>query len=254
LLFTGAVHAERSDVRPLHRAHSHNDGERDVPLFGALELGIASVEADVWLVDDELLVAHDPERLAPELTLRSLYLDPLRERVRERGGVYNSHDQRFQLLIDVKSDAEQTWTAINQELAGDEDVLTVWGPDGVIADGPIQVVVSGERARETMARQPNRFATFDGRIPQDLDAPEPPTFMPMVSQHFAYLGWRKGMEPGDDIRAKLRDAVDRAHAAGRTVRFWSVPDVERVWDVLLDAGVDIIDAKDLERLAGYLRP
>jgi glycerophosphoryl diester phosphodiesterase len=237
----------------LHRAHSHNDGERDVPLFGALELGIASVEADVWLVDDELLVAHDPEGLAPELTLRSLYLDPLRERVRERGGVYNSDDQRFQLLIDVKTDAERTWIAINQELADDKDVLTAWGPDGVIADGPIQVVVSGERARETMARQPNRFATFDGRIPQDLGAPEPPSFMPMVSQHFAYLGWRKGMELNDDIRAKLRDAVDRAHAAGRTVRLWSVPDVERVWDVLLNAGVDIIDAKDLERLASYLR-
>ncbi len=245
--------AEPSDVRPLHAVHSHNDGERDRPLFGALELGIASVEADIWLVDGELLVAHDPEGLAPELTLRSLYLDPLRERIRERGGVYKWDDQRFQLLIDVKSDAEQTWIAIDRELAADEDVLTAWGTDGVIVDGPIQVIGSGERARETMAREPKRFATFDGRIPEDLDAPEPPTFMPMVSQHFAYLGWRRGMEPDDDIRAKLRDAVLRAHAAGRTVRFWSVPDVEHVWDVLLDAGVDIIDAKDLERLAEYLR-
>jgi hypothetical protein len=81
-----------SSPAALHAAHSHNDGERDVPLFGALELGIASVEADVWLVDDELLVAHDPEGLAPELTLRSLYLDPLREQVGERGGVFTGDE------------------------------------------------------------------------------------------------------------------------------------------------------------------
>lgn len=240
-------------VRPLHRAHSHNDGERERPLHGALELGIASVEADVWLVDGQLLVAHDAEGLAPDLTLRSLYLDPLRERVLERGGVYSADDQRFQLLIDVKTNAEQTWAAIDRELADYEDVLTTWSAESVIAGGPIQVIVSGERARESMAASSTRFATFDGRIPEDLDAPEPPTFMPMVSQHFAYLGWRKGMDLNDEIRSRLDDAVERAHAAGRTVRFWSVPDVEHVWDVLLAAGVDVIDAKDLGRLAHYLR-
>lgn len=241
------------DVRPLHQAHSHNDGERDRPLLGALELGIASVEADVWLVDGELLVAHDAAGVAPELTLRSLYLDPLRARVRERGGVYGADDQRFQFLIDVKTHAEHTWVALERELAGYEDVLTVWGADDVVTDGPIQAIVSGERARDAMAGVSRRFTTFDGRVPEDLDAPEPPSFMPMVSQHFAYLGWRKGMELDDGIRGRLRDAVDRAHAAGRTVRFWSVPDVDDVWDVLLDAGVDIIDAKDLVRLARYLR-
>jgi hypothetical protein len=29
---------------------------RDVPLLSALSLGVSSVEADVWLVDEELLV------------------------------------------------------------------------------------------------------------------------------------------------------------------------------------------------------
>jgi len=31
---------------------------RDVPLYTALSLGVASVEADVWLVDRELFVSH----------------------------------------------------------------------------------------------------------------------------------------------------------------------------------------------------
>ena len=43
---------------PLQRAHSHNDYEQKRPLFEALARGICSVEADIWLVNGKLLVAH----------------------------------------------------------------------------------------------------------------------------------------------------------------------------------------------------
>ena len=40
--------------------HSHNDYWRDVPLFSALERGVSSIEADVWLnpKDSSLYVSH----------------------------------------------------------------------------------------------------------------------------------------------------------------------------------------------------
>ena len=47
------------DVSPLPQAHAHNDYEHDRPLRDALDPGFTSVEADVWLVDGKLLVAHD---------------------------------------------------------------------------------------------------------------------------------------------------------------------------------------------------
>jgi hypothetical protein len=50
----------------LARAHAHNDYERDEPLSDALAQGFSSVEADVWLVDGKLLVAHDLEQATPE--------------------------------------------------------------------------------------------------------------------------------------------------------------------------------------------
>ncbi len=43
---------------PLARAHAHNDYRHHRPLLDALAHGFTSVEADVFLVDDQLLVAH----------------------------------------------------------------------------------------------------------------------------------------------------------------------------------------------------
>jgi hypothetical protein len=78
------------------------------PLLDALEQGFCSVEADIYLVNGALLVAHDRDKVKPDRTLLSLYLDPLRKRVRENGGkVYRNGRSSF-LLIDVKSDAEAT--------------------------------------------------------------------------------------------------------------------------------------------------
>lgn len=43
---------------PLVHAHAHDDYEHKRPLFDALDRGFCSVEADVHLVDGQLLVAH----------------------------------------------------------------------------------------------------------------------------------------------------------------------------------------------------
>src|SRR4051812_6365807 len=77
---------EPKPVQPLTHAHAHNDYEHARPLFDALDHGFCSVEADIWLVDGALLVAHDKKDLKPARTLQSLYLDPLRERTKANGG------------------------------------------------------------------------------------------------------------------------------------------------------------------------
>src|SRR5688572_24752148 len=75
-----------AEVRPLVRGHSHNDYFRKRPLLDALDHGICSVEADIYLVDGALLLGHDLKDVKPERTLQALYLDPLRERARANGG------------------------------------------------------------------------------------------------------------------------------------------------------------------------
>src|SRR5438034_4524920 len=73
-------------VVPLSHGHAHNDYEHKRPLFDALDNGFCSVEADIYLVNGQLLVAHERFQAKPEKTLQSLYLDPLRERVKKNGG------------------------------------------------------------------------------------------------------------------------------------------------------------------------
>src|SRR6478609_9716902 len=61
---------------PLWRAHAHNDYEHPRPLLDALDHRFGSVEADIHLVGDQLLIGHDASELDPSRTLESLYLDP----------------------------------------------------------------------------------------------------------------------------------------------------------------------------------
>src|SRR5437870_3442113 len=71
---------------PQIRAHAHNDYEHPRPLLDALDHGFCGVEADIWLVEGKLLVAHDRDKTRPEGTLETLYLEPLRQRVQQNGG------------------------------------------------------------------------------------------------------------------------------------------------------------------------
>ena len=67
---SAAAVEEPQEVVPLTKAHAHNDYEHNRPLYDALDHGFTSVESDVWLVDGELLVAHDRGRCEPRSYIR----------------------------------------------------------------------------------------------------------------------------------------------------------------------------------------
>ena len=72
--------------RALPAAHAHNDYLHKRPLLDALAHGFCSDEADIFLVDGVLLVAHEIASLDKRRTLKALYLDPLLERTRKHSG------------------------------------------------------------------------------------------------------------------------------------------------------------------------
>ncbi|MEU6645300.1 hypothetical protein ABZ863_22450 [Saccharomonospora sp. NPDC046836] len=103
-------------VRPLAQAHAHNDYEHPRPLLDALAAGFTSVESDIYLVDGQLLVGHDPQDLTAERTLEALYLEPLRARVLATHGRVYQRPADFQLLVDIKTEANSTYAALEQRL------------------------------------------------------------------------------------------------------------------------------------------
>ena len=248
---SAAASPETNSPPPLTRAHAHNDYEHTRPLLDALDHGFCSIEADIWLVDGKLLVAHERGKVKPDRTLQALYLDPLRERVRRNGGRLYPAGPSAILLIDVKSDAEATYAALRELLKEYADMLTVFRNGGVQTNA-ITVIISGNRAPKTMAAESVRYAAVDGRM-EDLESNAPGSLIPLVSDNWTKVfKWRwNGVMP-EEARRRLGKIVTKAHAQGRKVRFWATPDKPEVWAALFDAGVDLINTGDLAGLQKFL--
>lgn len=245
-------------VTPLPRAHAHNDYEHERPLADALDHGFASVEADIYLVGGELLVAHDPADLDPDRTLESLYLDPLKKRIQEnKGSVFPGSEQQLRLWIDIKNTGAATYTELHQVLAEYASMLTRY-THGKVKQGAVTAIISGDRPMELMERQHVRFAFVDGRL-SDLGVRTDPRLMPVISDnwthHFTWQG--EGEMPAAE-RAKLDDIIGTAHAHGQQIRFWATPDADTVeretlWRELVDADADFVNTDDLAGLEAFLR-
>jgi hypothetical protein len=243
--------AARVSPVPLARAHAHNDYVHPQPLADALAHGFTSVEADIWLVDGELLVAHDLEAARSGRTLAALYLDPLRDLVDRNGGRVFPSGSEFLLWIDIKSEAESTYAALRPILAAYGSMLTRFRPERIDA-GAVTVILSGNRPRDTLARQMERYAALDGRLP-DLDGSAPPSLIPFISDNWqTHFTWRGGVPFPDEEREKLTAIVRRAHSQQRRVRFWAIPDEGAGWEACLLAGVDLINTDRLDALKTFL--
>lgn len=244
---------------PLHHAHAHNDYEHRHPLTEALSHGFNSVEADIWLVGDQLLVAHDADKLDPGRTLESLYLDPLLHRVRaNHGRVYRGYDLTLQLLIDIKSPGDPTYRELSRHLHRYRSMLSVC-TGGRVHRGAITAVISGDRgARGPMERERVRYAFYDGRL-ADLGTGVPASFTSLISDNWGQNFTWRGVGPiPRRERAALRRIVTTAHAARQQVRFWATPDQpgparDALWRELLAAGVDYLNTDDLAGLEAFLR-
>lgn len=240
-------------VTPLTQAHAHNDYEHTRPLFDALDHGFCGVEADIWLVDGRLLVAHDRASTTPARTLEALYLDPLRQRVDQNRGRVFPGGPSLTLLIDVKSDATNTYRALRSTLQRYESMLTRFRA-GRTETNAVTVIVSGNRARELMAGEAVRLAAYDGRI-EDLNGSDSPHLIPLISDNWTKLfRWRGAAKEGElpaEERRTLNAYVSRVHSQGRRLRFWATADNPIMWQTLRDAGVDLINTDDLDGLQKF---
>jgi glycerophosphoryl diester phosphodiesterase len=250
MLLAVAAVAARAAI-PLPQAHSHNDYEHTRPLVDALSHGFWSVEADIWLTNGQLLVAHDFDKVAPEKTLEKLYLQPLRSHLSTNADAVRRIGP-MTLLIDLKSDSTNTWLALRDVLARYTNILTRFEQGRTITNA-LTVIISGNRATPLFAADPVRYAAVDGRLP-DLDTNPPPELMPLVSDNWTkYFKWRgQGSLPAEE-RDRLRALVGKAHAQGRRIRLWAAPDSPAAWRELREAGVDLINTDRLADLAAFLR-
>jgi hypothetical protein len=146
---------------------------------------------------------------------------------------------------------------VHEELVDHKRIMTTFR-DGAVTPDAVTAVISGNRDLPAMQAQRERYAGYDGRLP-DLGSGLPASDLPLLSDNWTRNFTWQGVGPMPEAeRAKLHDIVGRAHAAGYRVRFWATPDTpgparDAVWDELLDAGVDHLNTDDLAGLEAFLR-
>lgn len=242
-----------AQVTPLPNAHAHNDYWHDRPLLDALSHGFTSVEADAMLIDGELYVGHDiPEGDHSLPTLQELYLKPLQERIEQQGGsVYAGYDSSFYLMIDFKTEAQDTYTRLKEVLLPYQSMLS-YTQGGTYHPGAVTIFISGNRPIEQVQQEDLKLVGLDGR-PDDLGKGYSATLMPVISQHYrAILDW-DGDKPISRKQMKaLQKLTKQAHQEGKKVRLWATPEKTLVWKTLLEGGVDFINTDQLADLQQFL--
>jgi hypothetical protein len=238
------------------RGHAHNDYEHGRPLSDALDAGLSSVEADVWAVDGDLLVAHTRDEVDPSRTLTSLYLRPLVRHFARDGD--RTPTSRLQLLIDIKSPPSEVLPLLRAQLADHARILTRY--TGCTAEpGPVSVVVSGNvRPTAPSSERVSHFG-YDMQPERAQDTALPEALTPLVSAEWdAYFTWDgHGRMPRRE-RARLDQMVRVAHDVGSAIRFYDTPDDRGVardalWRELVAADVDYISTDDLTGFEAFIR-
>lgn len=246
---TPAIAAPRD---PALRLHGHNDYLQPVPLKKALELGLGSIEADIYLVDGELRVGHERWQLRPGKTLESLYLDPLRAAA--KSGPLRADGEPLVLLVDIKADGAKVYRHLREVLATYGDILTRF-VDGRIEPGAVTILLSGNRPQATVASETDRYCALDGRM-RDLTGKHPPRvdLVPWVSGSWREISdWTGSDDLMQDELHRVTALLRQAHRQGRKIRFWAAPDRKEAWGAFFDLGIDLICTDQPKNAVRWLR-
>lgn len=236
------------DCGLLARAHSHNDYEHPCPLLDALEQGFYSVEADIWLVEGEILVSHN--KGAYKGSLKELYLDPLQDRVNKKGSVHGD-GRTFLLWIDIKDERPELNSALDT-LLEQYSMLTLFTEDK-IEERPVTVILTGDltsKSRHVAEPSPRRVCR-DGLYSKD--DPKADNRWTWIALNWGnFFKWKGEGEISPEEKEKLVSLLADIHGKGRKVRFWANPDVETFWKLGVDTGIDLINTDRLEDLHDFL--
>jgi len=223
-------------------AHSHNDYEQANPFVLAHQEQFGSIEADIHLVNGELLVGHDAKNLKSTNTLTSLYLNPLKEQIQKNGGSpYTDPLRPLQLLIDQKTEATTTLNAL---------VRLLNQYPSIINNRLIRIVISGNRP-ENFASYP-AFIWFDGILGTTYSSANLAKIA-LLSIDFTSLV--KKVFPlaiTTEENEKLVTLITAAHQQKKPVRFWATPDYAKAWETLIALQVDYINTDHISALADFL--
>ena len=225
-------------------AHSHNDYEQKIPFRMAYDQAFGSIEADIFLRDSELIVAHDEKEIQYNRSFRKLYLENIDSCLRKNAGYpYKDSSRWLQLLIDIKTDSIETLGKL---------ILLLEQFPSIIHNRHIYLVITGNRPNpDSFSHYPD-YIWFDGVLSRSYSKDQL-SRIKMLSDNFKYYSqWDGiGQMPAEDFE-KIRSRIAQAHKDGIRVRLWNAPDFSNAWSQLIQLQVDYINTDHIDALAQYL--
>lgn len=245
LCYAGKVRAQQ----PLsfNRGHSHNDYKQNIPLLRAYYAEMGSIEADVFLKDGQLFVAHELREIDPQLTLVNKYLEPLYQLFLKNGNrPYAEQGLKLQLVIDIKEHQQQVLPQLLKELKP-YMAMVDWhaNPDAV------RLVISGDMPAPADFKDYPDFISFDGR-PATVYTAEQLKRVAMISDDLSnYTVWNGKGTPTKPDELKLKAVIAASHQKNKPFRFWATQDSPNTWVELEKFGVDWINTDAPEKMHDF---
>jgi len=224
---------------------AHNDYAQPVPFYVAYSQQVGYIEADIFLQNNTLLVAHAKEELDNTRTLEDLYLKPLEQQIaRTKGVAYGDAGRMLTIMIDLKTQGEPTLQAL---------VKTLKRYPKLIACPNIQFTVSGDMPEPSHWDAFPSFIHFDGR-PNITYTEAQWQRVALVSTSFSgQVQWNGKGVPTLSAREKIASLLQAAHARGKKLRFWGTPDFENAWLVMMDLKIDLLNTDHVMELTSFLK-
>ena len=222
-------------VYTAQNAHSHNDYAQQKVFHLAYNEGFGSIEADIHLVNNEILVGHDTKDLKASKTLENLYLKPLI--------AYNQTDRKLQLLIDIKTEAK---TTLNQL------VVLLGKYPSITNNKNVKIVISGNTVAPALFDSYPYYIWFDGRLSIQYN-PKQLSRVALISEDYYKVIGYKFMWPLDSVSIdKAKQFIDQVHQLGKPIRLWASPDKPDAWEQFMQWGVDFINTDKIKELADFI--
>ena len=220
--------------------HAHNDYQKPEPLSNALRYKVFTIEADIYLSGNKILVAHDKKELATAPTLDSLYLQPIIKLFKQHKGTISA-DKNYApaLMIDIKENGDAVIAALIKLLSSHLSVF-----DRSVNKKALQIVISGDRTISSKWSWYPTYILFDGRPYENYDS--------AAIQRIAFISdsYTKYISSGDST-TQLKELIQKVHGMGKLLRLWATHDNSQSWKQLQQLGVDIINTDKVAECRKY---
>ena len=210
--------------------HAHNDYMQSNPFYDAIDADVNTIEIDVLLINDSILVAHDETGLAQAQLISEQYFIPITEWL----SVTQGDARHIQFMIDIKNTPDQLMTRLLQVI----DELPEFKM--LLQEKRIQpLLISGSKPQSY--RGWPEYILFDHQRLDDL-AEIPMERVGQFSFNFRkFSEWDGNGQLPDEEKRLIHAVIESVHALNKKIRFWATPDNPNGWRTLYNLGVDLIN-------------